>query len=256
MIMTIRFFIIVSFLIATDARADIYKYVTEDGVECFTDSPTHKDAVLVLKDYAPSPGHSSKKSLISNQQVPDYKKKNTTAGRKPEPTASGFIGNLPVQGRITSRVGLRNDPIDGILRFHNGVDISVPEGTPVRPIAAGTVVYSGFRSGYGNTIIVEHPDGMMTIYAHHSANLATFGQQVEKDTVIALSGSTGHATGPHLHFEAWKDGENVTPAFLADAGGGQSQSASPEIAHRQSPVRTAILPDGSILFTNYPLTHP
>lgn len=256
MVMVIRFLIIISLLCVTEARADIYKYVTEDGVECFTDSPTRKDAVLVLKEYAPPRKLSSRKSSISKQRVPAYMKKNVMTGRKAEAVASEISGNLPVQGRITSLVGMRNDPIDGILRFHNGVDISVPEGTPVRPVAAGTIVYSGIRSGYGNIIMVEHPDGMTTIYAHHSVNFATFGQQVEKDTVIALSGSTGRSTGPHLHFEAWREGVNVTSAFLADAGGGQIHSSSHEIPHRQSPVRTAILPDGSILFTNFPLVRP
>ncbi|HET6418600.1 MAG TPA: M23 family metallopeptidase [Geobacteraceae bacterium] len=252
----IQFLVIISFLSGTEACADIYKYVTEDGVECFTDSPTHKDAVLVLKDYASPRKRPSKTSPTSRQQVPAYMKKNAAAAAKAEAAPADFAGNLPVHGRITSVVGLRNDPIDGMLRFHKGIDISVPEGTPVKPVAAGTVVYSGFRSGYGNTIIVEHPDGMTTIYAHHSANLASFGQQVDRDTVIALSGSTGRSTGPHLHFEAWKDGENITPEFLTDAGGGQANSASREISNRQNRVRTAILPDGSILFTNYPLSHP
>lgn len=252
----IRFLVIISILSGTEACADIYKYVTEDGVECFTDSPTHKDAVLVLKDDVPPRKRPSKTSPASRQRVPDYMKKNATATAKSDAAPAGFSGSLPVQGRITSLVGMRNDPIDGMLRFHKGIDISVPEGTPVKPVAAGTVVYSGFRTGYGNTIIVEHPDGMTTIYAHHSANLATFGQQVDKDTVIAFSGSTGRSTGPHLHFEAWKDGENITPEFLTEAGGGQSNSASRETSHRQSRVRTAILPDGSILFTNYPLSRP
>ena len=143
-----------------------------------------------------------------------------------------------------------------MLRFHNGVDIAVAEGTPVKPVAAGTVIYSGNRSGYGNMIMVEHQDGMTTIYAHHSVNIAALGQQVGKDTVIAFSGSTGRSTGPHLHFEAWRDGLNVTSSFLGDAGATQAQPSSHPITRGDSPVRTAVLPDGSILFTNFPLVHP
>ncbi len=254
--MAIRFFIILSLIFVTEAGADIYKYVTEDGVECFTDSPTRKDAVLVLKEHIPPRKFSSKKSSFSKQQTPAYLKKNAAAGRPAVAIASGIRGNLPVNGRITSLVGTRSDPIDGMLRFHNGVDIAVAEGTPVKPVAAGTVIYSGNRSGYGNRIMVEHQDGMATIYAHHSVNIATFGQQVDKDTVIAFSGSTGRSTGPHLHFEAWRDGLNVTSSFLGDAGGVQAQLPSHPNSHRPSPVRTAILPDGSILFTNFPLVHP
>ncbi len=255
MVIVFRFLIIIAFLSGTEACADIYKYVTEDGVECFTDSPPHKDAVLVLKEHTPARRHLSKKNPLA-RQLPGNTKKNVNADGKREAVTSGTSGSLPLQGRITSLVGMRNDPIDGIPRFHNGIDISVPEGTPVRPVAAGTVVYSGVRSGYGNIVIVEHPDGMTTIYAHHSVNFASLGQQVTKDTVIALSGSTGRSTGPHLHFEAWKDGENVTSAFLAGTEGGQTQPSHHGVAGGQSPVRTAILPDGSILFTNFPLAHP
>lgn len=254
MVMISRLLIIISFLFAAEAHADIYKYVTEDGVECFTDSPSHKGAVLVLKEYAPLKRY-SKKSAVSKQRIPSYTKKNVTTARKVNVDTSEISGKLPVQGRITSLVGMRIDPIDGIPRFHNGVDISVPQGTPVRPVAEGTVVYSGTRSGYGNIVIIEHPDGMTTIYAHHSVNFATVGQQVGTDTVIALSGSTGRSTGPHLHFEAWKDGENITTAFTGNADGSHIHASSHEAPRSQSRVRTAILPDGSILFTNYPISH-
>ncbi len=255
MAMIIRFLILISILSATEALADIYKYINEDGVECFTDSPTRRDAVLVLKEYTFPRNRSSKKSLNSRLRQPSFLGKHAAAGTKPSSAATDIGGNLPVQGRITSLVGLRNDPIDGILRYHNGVDISVSEGTPVRPVATGTVVYSGFRSGYGNMVMVEHPDGMTTIYAHHNVNFATYGQQVGKDTVIALSGSTGRSTGPHLHFEAWRDGANITADFVGNAGG-KIRASSHGAAPARSRVRTAVLPDGSILFTDKPLVYP
>jgi murein DD-endopeptidase MepM/ murein hydrolase activator NlpD len=158
--------------------------------------------------------------------------------------------SLPVNGRITSAVGLRHDPIDGLLRFHNGVDIAVPEGTPVRPIAPGAVYFSGINTSYGNMVIIKHDDGMITIYAHNSLNLIRAGERVGKGTTIALSGSTGRSTGPHLHFEAWKNGENLTEAFLSrlPSDGSGFAAARP----RRDIIRTSLQADGSILFTNLP----
>jgi murein DD-endopeptidase MepM/ murein hydrolase activator NlpD len=123
--------------------------------------------------------------------------------------------SLPVKGVITSQFGLRLDPIDGKTRHHNGIDIAVPEGTPVRPILSGKVIYSGYSKGYGNCVIVEHEDGIQTLYAHNSKNLVKVGDIVTPETFIALSGSTGRTTGPHLHFEIRKDGRAMNPlAFI------------------------------------------
>ncbi len=122
--------------------------------------------------------------------------------------------SLPVSGRITSSFGLRIDPIDGKLRHHNGIDIAVPEGTPVKPVLSGKVVYSGWRGGYGNCVIVDHGNGIQTVYAHNSKNLVKTGDTVTPQSVVALSGSTGRTTGPHLHFEVHKDGKAMNPVAL------------------------------------------
>lgn len=122
--------------------------------------------------------------------------------------------SLPVSGRITSSFGLRIDPIDGKLRHHNGIDIAVAEGTPVKPVLSGKVIYSGWMGGYGNCVIVEHEKGIQTVYAHNSKNLVKTGDTVTSQTVIALSGSTGRTTGPHLHFEVRKDGVAVNPVAM------------------------------------------
>jgi len=125
--------------------------------------------------------------------------------------------SLPVSGKITSSFGLRTDPIDGKLRHHNGIDIAVPEGTEIKPVLSGKVVYSGYSNGYGNCVIVEHDNGIQTIYAHNSKNLVKAGDTVTSDTVIALSGSTGRTTGPHLHFEVRKDGKPVNPVAMLNS---------------------------------------
>jgi murein DD-endopeptidase MepM/ murein hydrolase activator NlpD len=254
--MIIRLCVVFSLLFVTAAGAYIYRYVDDNGVECFTDSPVNKKAVRIMKD---TPLHRKSTPVERTKSGKhDHGKKKTyvTASDNGVSDKSGLAVNLPVQGRITSLVGLRHDPFDGTLRFHNGIDIAIPEGTPVKPIESGLVIFSGCRSGYGNMIIVEHPDGMRTIYAHNSANLARAGEQVDKDTVIAFSGSTGRSTGPHLHFEAWKDDINVTSDFLAYSGEEQTRPVFHRTARKHSPVRTAVLPDGSILFTNLPYVHP
>jgi len=125
--------------------------------------------------------------------------------------------SLPASGKITSSFGLRTDPIDGKLRHHNGIDIAVPEGTEIKPVLSGKVVYSGYSNGYGNCVIVEHENGIQTIYAHNSKNLVKVGDTVTADTVIALSGSTGRTTGPHLHFEVRKDGKPVNPVAMLNS---------------------------------------
>lgn len=122
--------------------------------------------------------------------------------------------SLPVKGQITSNFGLRIDPIDGKMRHHNGIDIAVAEGTEIRPVLSGKVVYSGYTKGYGNCVIIEHEDGIQTLYAHNSKNLVKVGDTVTPETVIALSGSTGRTTGPHLHFEVRKNGKPINPYVL------------------------------------------
>lgn len=154
--------------------------------------------------------------------------------------------DLPVTGKITSDVGLRHDPFNGDMRMHNGVDIAIAEGTAVFPVAPGTVIYSGNQPGYGNMVIVRHNDGMITIYAHHSRNEVRKGDQVEDRTRIARSGSTGRSTGPHLHFEAWQAGKNVTRAFLPNFAG-YGITAATDASLDRTNLKKAIMPDGTIL---------
>ncbi len=121
----------------------------------------------------------------------------------------------PVQGRITSGFGPRNIP--GLEGFHAGVDIAVPEGTPVMASADGVVVAAGEHGDYGMTVRISHGAGMETLYGHNSLLLVEPGERVRAGQVIALSGNTGHSTGPHLHFEVRIDGRPVDPApYLAD----------------------------------------
>ncbi|MCK9177915.1 MAG: LysM peptidoglycan-binding domain-containing protein [Candidatus Cloacimonadaceae bacterium] len=112
---------------------------------------------------------------------------------------------LPVEGRVISEYGLRNG------KPHKGIDIAAKNGTPIYAVLDGTVVYSGVQGAYGNVIVLEHPDFVMTVYAHNEKNLVNVGDKVEKGQHIAMAGSTGNASGSHLHFEYRIKGKAINP---------------------------------------------
>jgi murein DD-endopeptidase MepM/ murein hydrolase activator NlpD len=117
-------------------------------------------------------------------------------------------------GSISSEYGWRRDPIDGRERFHHGIDIAMPEGHEVSSVRGGRVTFAGELPGYGLTVVVEHGDRVATRYAHLSELNVALGQEVSAGDVIAKSGSSGRATGPHLHFEVLEDGRPVDPASI------------------------------------------
>ena len=120
----------------------------------------------------------------------------------------------PTQGAVSSNFGLRRDPINGAIRFHDGIDIAAPAGSPVKAAASGKVIFSGNVTGYGNLVEVDHGDGLVTRYGHNSVNLVAAGDDVQAGQLIALVGSTGRSTGSHLHFEVHKAGEPVNPSIF------------------------------------------
>lgn len=249
--MIVIFLIAYFFITTPDADADVYRYVSEDGVECYTNAPVNRNAVIMMREHR-----------AAKERKPSPASIRSTAGTPSAPhTSMQGAGDsvkraLPVSGVISSHVGLRYDPIDGLLRNHNGIDIAVPEGTPVKSVAPGIVTYSGSRNGYGNMVIVEHANGMVTIYAHNRTNLALAGEHVDTKSTIALTGSTGRSTGPHLHFEAWQDGMNITSEFLdgstVSGRGYKVRSNGP----KKDIIRRTVMADGTILLTNLPLMHP
>ncbi|MCX7828808.1 MAG: LysM peptidoglycan-binding domain-containing protein [Thermanaerothrix sp.] len=117
----------------------------------------------------------------------------------------------PVTGRINSPFGWRADPFGGRRGFHTGLDIKAPHGREIRAALSGVVVYSGWMSGYGKTVVVQHPNGTSTLYAHCSALLVSEGRRVSQGDIIARVGSTGRSTGAHLHFEVRVGGVPVNP---------------------------------------------
>jgi murein DD-endopeptidase MepM/ murein hydrolase activator NlpD len=117
----------------------------------------------------------------------------------------------PVRGRISSYFGWRKHPVLKKKKYHNGLDLAVPSGTPVKAADGGVVLVSGWRGGYGNFVAIDHGKGISTCYGHNSRLLVGVGQRVEKGQKIAISGNTGLSTGPHLHFEVRVNGNPVDP---------------------------------------------
>jgi len=133
----------------------------------------------------------------------DLQEESMPAGR---PVRSGFV---------TSKYGHRKDPLNGKRSFHRGVDFAGKRGSDILAVADGLVILSETRSGYGRTIEIRHANGLVTRYAHNQQLLAKVGDLVETGQVIAKLGSSGRATGPHLHFEVLKEGVQINPMKFA-----------------------------------------
>lgn len=117
----------------------------------------------------------------------------------------------PVEGRVASSFGEREDPINGEGAFHAGIDIDAPYGTPVRATADGDIGIAAMASGYGREVAIDHGHNLMTIYGHLSAIAVVAGQHVTRGQVIGYVGQSGRATGPHLHYEVRVHGVPVNP---------------------------------------------
>lgn len=115
-------------------------------------------------------------------------------------------------GWVSSPYGWRSDPINGKRSVHHGVDIAAKRYTPIKTVAAGIVSFSGRRTGYGRVVEITHGNGYTTVYAHNQANKVKVGERVSKGQTIALVGSSGRATGPHLHFEVRSNGTRINPS--------------------------------------------
>ena len=116
------------------------------------------------------------------------------------------------KGWISSGFGERNDPFTGEREQHSGLDFAGTRGTDVLSVASGVVIWAANRSGYGNTVEIDHGNGYRTRYAHSDKLMVEAGDHVSTGQVIALLGSTGRASAPHVHFEVLKDGARINPA--------------------------------------------
>jgi len=148
-----------------------------------------------------------------------------------ELTTMAFPSRLPVAGSsipVSSDFGARHDPFTGRLARHTGLDIPARHGTPVLASGGGRVVSAGYKGAYGRTVVIDHGDGLATLYGHASRLLVRTGDVVMPQQPIALVGSTGRSTGPHLHFEVIRAGRRVEPRqYLSNVLDRSQENATP-----------------------------
>ena len=125
-------------------------------------------------------------------------------------------GKPVAAGYMSSGFGERMDPFDGEEAFHKGVDFAAPAGSDVSAVATGIVTWAGPRNGYGVLIEVSHGNGLVTRYAHNQKTLVSVGETVQRGQAVAVVGSTGRSTGPHVHFEVLKNNVAINPASFID----------------------------------------
>ncbi len=182
----------------------------------FDQAPARGGAVSSLPTYDLSLGDLNRQLDVLTRQMDDRTEKlgildtlmlAISAKKKLLPSV------LPVEGGwYSSNFGWRIDPFNGVRAFHEGMDFMAEAGTPARSAAGGMVVYSDFHPQYGNMIEVDHGNGLITRYAHMSIRYAKAGDVVFSGGNIGQVGSTGRATGPHLHFEVRQNGAPLNPA--------------------------------------------
>lgn len=136
----------------------------------------------------------------------------------PSPSEPSSDLRLPLATATSSDYGWRSDPFHGTRRFHAGIDLKGAYGQPVPTAAPGRVVSAGEQGAYGLMVVVEHPNGVQTRYAHLSSISVKAGEEVASGSVVGRVGQSGRATGPHLHFEVLVNGRRVDPAQVAQAG--------------------------------------
>lgn len=160
----------------------------------------------------------------------------------------------PARGEVTSRFGMRNHPITGERKMHNGMDIAAPTGTPVQSTRAGKVVSAGYEDGAGNFVVVDHGGGVKSKYFHLNEINVKEGQQLAAGQQLGTVGSTGDSTGPHLHFEVHINGQPVDPEPLLNGEapvapppeGGYSMSGDRQSSSLGGGSRSSLgLPGGS-----------
>lgn len=165
------------------------------------------EAVLVLADKPVTVGSNSKIDHRASNKDIKIKPENMTSD------ADSLKRMLwPSSSRkITSRYGVRVHPIYRVKKFHNGIDIGASYGSTIKAAAAGTIVFSGWKSFYGRTVIIKHSNDLYTLYAHCSKLTVKKGERISRGTQIARVGSSGLSTGPHIHFSVQKGGRFVNP---------------------------------------------
>lgn len=166
--------------------------------------------VLNAATYERETAEQAYRELIETSRQIEQLIKRIQSGEK---NIGGSTGTMvwPAEGEITSPFGWRVHPIFGTQRLHTGIDIGADYGDAVGAADGGVVIHSDWMGGYGNAVIIDHGNGISTLYAHNSQLLVDEGQTVAKGQIVARCGSTGYSTGPHVHFEVRQNGSPVNP---------------------------------------------
>ena len=166
--------------------------------------------VLNAATYERETAERAYRELIETSRQIEQMIKRIQSGEK---NIGGSTGTMtwPAEGEITSPFGWRVHPIFGTQRLHTGIDIGADYGDAIRAADGGVVIHADWMGGYGNAVIIDHGNGISTLYAHNSQLLVDEGQSVAKGQSVARCGSTGYSTGPHLHFEVRQNGSPVNP---------------------------------------------
>jgi murein DD-endopeptidase MepM/ murein hydrolase activator NlpD len=156
----------------------------------------------------------------------------------------GLPSRWPVRGSVNSEFGKRASPWTKEPEFHSGMDIAADRGTPVKAPAAGTVQHAGSGAEYGLYVMIDHDNGVRTLYGHLSKILVQRGERVERGGIVGLTGNTGRSSGPHLHYEVYVKGQPVNPrAYLWDDGSSGVATVLGQPTSRSSVARSKPAPE-------------
>jgi murein DD-endopeptidase MepM/ murein hydrolase activator NlpD len=197
-----------------------YLWITKRNVSLVASSEENK-IFSSLNDYLKYdlPKIDVDKASSDYQVYMDYSKLDEIKESKSKKSNSSALINggekliAPVSASfVSSAYGYRIHPLKKVTEFHQGIDIPRPYGSPIKAALSGKVTFNGWKQGYGNVIILKHENGYITLYGHNSRNIVKVGTRVKQNDTIALVGSTGNSTGPHLHFELRKDNKILNPS--------------------------------------------
>lgn len=199
-----------------NTAAEVYLERVNKAIEYggnFVSMVGQKGAQFVF-EYLKSDDDKKEEKVFAQNTQQDAQEALSDALAQPEKTIDVFSPTMPCLGEISSPFGEREHPVNGESAFHNGIDIAVDAGTNILAIEDGVIHKSTYNQYSGNFIVIEHQDGYTSSYAHLRECRVTEGQSVKKGDIIGISGSTGMATGPHLHMEIRKDSLPVNPLEL------------------------------------------
>jgi len=187
------------------------KQVAIEKKKIIESSKKEREAVLASAVSERDTAEQSYQELLeTSRKIEDMIRRNQNNKQGPSSGTGSMMWPTDVT-EITSPYGWRTHPIFGTSRYHSGIDIGADYGDSVRAADSGVVMYADWMGGYGKAVIIEHGNGISTLYGHNSELLVSEGQRVRKGEVISRVGSTGYSTGPHLHFEVRQNGSPTNP---------------------------------------------